>query len=132
MFNLRSLSEEQHLTLRHLIHFIDSGPADGFASGAFRETLPTGDPFPTSVIWYDDNTKTKKLVEKIIQRTTPGTVLAPTPITWKMYDTDGVTLLATVQDDITYTAGVFENDRTRTITRHGLTHTAGLDINITS
>lgn len=114
VFNLRTggtgLTAASHATLRQLIHFIDNGPAEGFASGAYREILPAADPFPTSVTWYDDATKAKKLVEKLLTYT--GAF--PTTIQWKIYDTDGSTVLATVTDAITY-SGAFETSRTRTI-----------------
>ena len=104
------ISETQHKTLRQLIHFIDNGPAEGFATGAYRETLPSANPFPTSVIWYTDSGKTDKIVEKLITYTGVN----PTTIQWKMYDVDGSTVLATVTDAISY-SGVFETSRTRTI-----------------
>lgn len=100
----------QHQALRQLIHFIDNGPTNGFASGAFRENLPTANPFVTSVTWWTTSAKTHKIVEKLITYTG---VLATT-VQWKMYDTDGSTVLATVTDAITY-SGIFESDRTRTI-----------------
>jgi hypothetical protein len=111
IFNLRSgtgLSEAAHRALRQLIHFIDNGPTNGFPSGAYRENV--GGVFPTSITWYDDNTKVKKIVEK----TLAYTGAFPTTIQWKMYDTDGSTVLATVTDAITY-SGAYETDRTRTI-----------------
>jgi hypothetical protein len=104
------ITANQHQALRQLIHFIDNGPANGFVTGAYRENTPSPDPFPTAVIWYDDNTKTKKLVEKLITYTGP----VATQVQWKMYDTDGATVLATVTDAISY-SGVFETSRTRTI-----------------
>lgn len=117
VFNLRSgagLTEAQHKALRQLIHFIDEGPAEGFASGAYKEIV--GGAFPTSVIWYEDATKTQKIVEKTITRSGGGaTNVAPTPIVWKVYDVDGTTVLATVSDAITYSSSVFESTRTRTI-----------------
>lgn len=103
------ISAEQHRVLRQLIHFIDNGPAEGFASGAYRET--TGTVFPTAVIWWESSSKLKKIVEKNI--TWSGS--NPTTIEWKIYDTDGSTLLTTVTDTITY-SGVFETSRTRAIT----------------
>lgn len=103
------INKNQHDALRSLIHFIDSGPADGFASGAYKEIV--GQPFPTSIIWYESNAKAQKIVEKTITR---PTVVTPTPIVWKMYDEDGTTVLVTVQDDIVY-SGIFEVNRTRTI-----------------
>ena len=103
------LSEEQHKTLRQLIHFIDNGPAEGFVSGAYREV--TGTVFPTSVIWYVDSTKAEKIVEKNIT----WTGVVPSEIEWIMYDDDGETELATITDAITYTSTIFESSRTRTI-----------------
>lgn len=109
------LSEAQHRALRQLIHFIDDGPAEGFASGAYKETLPTASPFPTSIIWWESSSKLKKIVEKTITRVGVGaSTVAPTPIIWKIYDTDGTTVLATITDSITYT-GVFETSRTRVL-----------------
>jgi hypothetical protein len=105
------ITPQDHETLRQLIHFIDQGPGDGFASGAFKETLPFGAPFPTSLTWYLDVAKTKKLVEKFI---TYGPNKLPTMIHWNMYDYDGVTIVHTVIDTFTYT-GPFEDTRTRTI-----------------
>ncbi len=107
-FNLRGLSEAQHKIFRHLIHFIDNGPAEGFASGAYREM--TGTVFPTAIVWWVSDSKVDKIVEKLIT----WTGINPTTIVWKIYDTDGSTVLATVTDTITY-SGVFETSRTRTI-----------------
>ena len=97
-----------HKILRQLIHFIDDGPAEGFASGAYRET--TGTIFPTAIIWWESGGKTKKIVEKLIT----WTGVNPTTVEWKVYDTDGTTVLATVTDTISY-SGVFETSRTRAI-----------------
>jgi hypothetical protein len=131
VFNLRSgsgLSESQHKALRHLIHFIDNGPADGFSSGAYKETLPTADPFPTSIIWWESSSKLKKIVEKTITRSGGGaTIAAPTPIIWEMYGSDGL-IVARATDDVTY-SGVFELSRVRTI--EVVTHlSSDLDVNI--
>lgn len=107
------LSDNQHKVLRQLIHFIDEGPAGGFASGAYKEVI--GGLFPTSIIWWESDAKLKKVVETVIVRSGGGaTLVAPTPIIWKAYDTDGVTVLETVTDNITY-SGVTEVSRTRVI-----------------
>jgi hypothetical protein len=106
-----ALTPLEHETLRQLIHFISDGPGDGFASGAYKEVLPTGNPFPTSVIWYINATKTKKIVEKLI--TFAGVI--PTTIIWNMYDFDGITIVHTVTDTITYVNNVFESHRVRAI-----------------
>ncbi len=111
-----ALTESAHRTLRQLIHFIDGGPAEGFATGAYKETLPAADPFPTTVTWWESSSKSKRIVEKTITRSGGGaTNVTPTPIVWDMYDTNGTTKLATVSDAVTY-SGVFETSRNRTIT----------------
>lgn len=105
------ITAEDHKTLRQLIHFIDGGPAEGFVSGAYKEIIPSGSPFPTSIIWYESSNKLKKIVEKTIVYNANKT---PSTITWKVYDTDGSTVLATVSDSISY-SGIFETSRKRTI-----------------
>lgn len=103
------ISSAQHQALRQLIHFIDDGPANGFASGAYKETSPAG-PFPTSEIWYESVAKAKKLVS--LDTTWSGAKI--TQEVWKVYDVDGSTALGTVTDVIAH-SGIFETSRTRTI-----------------
>lgn len=103
------ITAAQHRLLRQLIHFIDDGPAEGFASGAYKETTPTG-PFPTSEVWWESSSKLKKIVS--LDTTWTGALI--TAEVWKIYDIDGSTVLWTVSDSISYT-GVFETGRTRTI-----------------
>lgn len=110
-FNPRSQWTLDHPGVRHLIHFIDDGPANGFASGAYKEILPAGSPFPTQAVWYESSAKLKKIVELNVTRDTKQ---KPAFEEWKMYDTDGSTVLVTVTDEITY-SGVYELSRTRTI-----------------
>jgi hypothetical protein len=102
------ITTSDHEELRQLIHFIDNGPANGFASGAYREN--TGTVFPSAIIWWTSAAKTHKIVEKLLTYT--GAFA--TTIQWKVYDTDGSTVLATVTDVVSYT-GAFETSRTRTI-----------------
>lgn len=101
------ISTSTHRTLLQLIHFIDGGPAEGFATGATRTT--TGTVFPSQILWR--RADSTKLVEKNITYT--GAF--PTTIEWKIYDNDGTTVLATVTDTISY-SGAFETSRTRAIT----------------
>lgn len=114
VFNPRTggtgLTANEHKTLRQLIHFIDDGPAEGFPTGCYKETLPVG-PFPTSEIWYESVAKAKKIVELTITRNANKT---PAAEVWEMYDIDGSTVLTTVTDTISYSA-VFETSRTRAI-----------------
>ena len=104
------ITENEHRILRQLIHFIDEGPAEGFVSGAYKETLPSASVFPTSVIWWESSSKLKKIVE----HTMTWTGVNLTTSVWMVYDTDGSTVLATVTDTISY-SGIFETTRTRTI-----------------
>jgi hypothetical protein len=102
------LTADAHKTLRQLIHFIDNGPAEGFASGAYR--VNSGGIFPTAITWYTDSTPSKKkIVEKLLTWTGPN----PTTIIWKMYDSSE-TLLVTITDTISYT-GPAETSRTRVL-----------------
>lgn len=106
------ITAEQHKSLRQLIHLVDGqgGPFEGFTSGAFRETI--GGAFPTSVTWYEDFTKVKKIVEKLITYTSTQQI---DTVTWRVYDIDGSTVLATVTDAVTYST-FFETSRVRSIT----------------
>ncbi len=91
-----------------LLSYIDEGPVEGF-TGGYKEIV--GSPWPTSVVWYTDDTKTKKIVEKVITRDAEQ---APTGIVWRLYELDGVTVHIEASDAITNTT-VFETSRTRVI-----------------
>ena len=104
------ISADQHKTLRQLIHFIDDGPAEGFTSGAYKETLSSGSLFPTSIIWWESSSKINKIVEHLLT----WTGINVTTSQWKIYDTDGSTVLWIVTDSISY-SGIVEITRTRTI-----------------
>jgi len=106
------ITESQHETLRQLIHLADGvgGPMEGFASGAYRETLPLDDPFPTSITWWDSSAKLFKIVEKNLSYDANKRI---TVTSWKVYDELGV-LLATVTDTFAYNGNSpFESSRTR-------------------
>lgn len=100
------ISEATHRTLLQLIHFIDEGPAEGFATGATKTV--TGTVFPTQILWKRAD------ATKLVEQNITWTGSKPTTIEWKVYDTDGTTVLATVTDTISY-SGVFETGRTRAI-----------------
>ena len=106
------LTETAHRALRHLIHFIDEGPAEGFLTGAFSVVDPAS-PFPTSEIWYvvGSTPPAGKIVEQTVSYNANNTINTSA---WKMYDTDGSTVLVTVTDTFTY-SGVFPTGRTRAI-----------------
>ena len=80
-------------------------------SGAFKETLPYGSIFPTQSIWWTDNTKTKKIAEKLILA---GGGIFPTQIRYSTYAADGTTVIAQITDTINR-VGIAETDRTRTV-----------------
>lgn len=108
------MTPTQHETLRQLIHLADGvgGPMTGFASGAYREILPTDDPFPTSITWWNSSAKTKKIVEKNLSYDSNKRI---TVTDWKVYDENGV-LLASITDVFDYNgSSPFESSRTRVI-----------------
>lgn len=112
VFDPRTMTPEEHRALRQLIHFIESGPAEGFASGAYFEVLPAGDPFPTSEIWWESAAKLKKIVSLDTTWNANKTIATET---WKVYDaSDGSTVLATVTDTHSY-SGPFLTSTTRSI-----------------
>lgn len=102
--------QSNHSILRQLIHFIDEGPGDGFASGSYK--VITNQPFPSSIIWYTDTTQSRKIVEKLITYTSNS---LPAIVVWHMYAEDGVTITHTVTDTLTYIDNAFESTRVRTI-----------------
>jgi len=104
------LTQDKHKSLRQLVHLAHNGPYEGFQSGLYKEVLPSGSPFPTSITWWDSSSKTKKIVEKTIS----WSGAFPVSITWKAYSSDGSTVLSTVTDSITY-KGPFEISRTRSV-----------------
>lgn len=108
------LTDESHERLRQLIHLADGvgGPFEGFVSGAYRETLPAGSPFPTLLTWWTGPDRTRKIVEKML---TFDGLQRVTTVRWTVYDEDGTTALAHATDTIAY-AGVFEVSRVRTLT----------------
>lgn len=101
---------DDRVSYRRAILFIDDGPVEGYASGAFKQTLPASSVFPTTCVWWTSSGMTQKILQKEITYTGP----VPTTERWKVYAADGVTILKTVTDVITYSS-VFEISRTRTI-----------------
>jgi hypothetical protein len=107
-----SVSETNHQTLRQLVHLAESGgPYHGFPSGLYQEILPSASPFPTTFIWWESAAKLKKIVEENITYNANKTINTDT---WKVYDTDGTTVLATSVDTYSY-SGVFITSITRTL-----------------
>lgn len=99
----------QHETLQQLIHLSDDdGPRGSqWASGLVKDTGPT--PFPTASIWWTDSSRTKKVVDSFTVR---NAYKLPITTQWKAYASDGITVVESYTDTITY-QGVFEISRTR-------------------
>ena len=97
-----------HSALRQLVHLAEGGPFEGFPD-AVRDIEPAGSPFPTSVIWWTDETRQEKIIEKLITRNPNQTAAT---IQWKVYVSGSNTVAASVTDTITY-QGIFEVSRTR-------------------
>lgn len=87
----------------------EGGPFDDFAT-PYRQIV--GGVFPSAVVWWTDSSMTTKILEKLIVR--DGNQ-SPTTITQILYASDGVTVLKTAVDTLSY-SGVFETSRTRVIT----------------
>jgi hypothetical protein len=105
-----SLSASQvHQTLRELVHLDDAdGPRGQYwASGLVSDTHNS--PFPTASIWWTNSARTQKVVECLVTRNSRR---LPVTIQWKAYGVDGLTVVESYTDTITY-SGVFEISRTR-------------------
>ncbi len=100
------ISEISHKSLRQLIHFINEGPGDGFYSNPFREI--SGGAFPDRITWWSDSNKTLRLFQTEITRSG----IYPVTESYKMYAANGVTVLASATDLISY-QGAFEVARSR-------------------
>jgi hypothetical protein len=106
------LSPSVHETLPQLIHFIETGgPGHGFSPTPYKEVTPFANIFPTAITWYIDNTKTQKIMEKLIV----WNGIVPSTITWNVYQPDGVTIAQSATDTITYQNTIFEISRTRVL-----------------
>ncbi len=103
--------QDNHKTLKHLIHFINDGPGDGFFSSTFKET--SGIPFIDRITWWDSSLKQNRIFQTEFTRSLNKTT---TTRSYKMYDTDGFTILSKATDVITFVSGIFEQSRTRTFT----------------
>ena len=104
------MSEEQHKVLRQLIHFLESGPGDGFGSTPYRETTWSGVK-QTAEVWYTDSGKTNKVVELVW--TYSGVKI--TGETTRVYKSDGTSPGAEAVVTVTY-SGIMEINRSRAIT----------------
>lgn len=94
---------------KRLLEKFISAPAEGWPSNVYREV--TGSPFPSAVTWWTSSAKTTKIAEAIYTRN--GAQQATT-VQWRMYASNGTTVLSTITDTITYTNGM-EATRTRSI-----------------
>jgi hypothetical protein len=103
------ISETVHETLRQLVHFVEQGPGHGF--GDYTKETDHQGAFETESRWYDGSVL---LLKKTTGITGSGTPVKPTPIEYRMYDTDGTTVLQKIVEVVTYN-GVFEVDRSGTI-----------------
>jgi len=101
------ITSGSHPRLRQLIHLAENGPFEGFAGGSTLDIGPQ--PYPTASIWREANGA--KLIEK---RWTRNPNQSPAIIRWQVFAPNGITVLTTITDTITY-QGAFETARTRTI-----------------
>lgn len=95
-----------------LLYFFaeEGGPWEGY-DGAYQEILPSGDPFPTSIIWWTSAAKTHKIIEQAITYNVNLTI--DEEIT-TLYALDGSTVAAVATDTYAY-SGVIVTSKTRII-----------------
>jgi hypothetical protein len=94
-----------------LSNLVCCGPFEGYASGAYREVLPSGSAFPTSVTWYTATDRRFKIYDLTLTRSSSQMI---TQAQWRLYAADGATVTFTATDTITYD-GPFESSRDRAL-----------------
>lgn len=108
-FTSGAFSSQDHKTFRHLIHFINEGPGDGFYANPFREIeSDTSGKFTKRETWWSDSNKTIRLYQTEVTRSG----IYPMTQKYKMYASDGITILNQAVDVISY-QGAFETARSR-------------------
>jgi hypothetical protein len=102
---------QEHELLQQLIHLSnDDGPRGiQWPNNLVKDTGPAGNAFPSASVWWTDSTRTKKVVEQQITRNSSQ---LPVTVQWLAYASDGVTVVESYTDTITY-SGVIETTRTR-------------------
>ena len=99
------------LDYKQLNLLAEGGPFESFLSGMYHEFSYESRVYVSSSTWYEDNTKAKKIVEKIYQRNTKKQA---TQINYKVYQEDGISVKTEFMDLITYN-GAVETNRTRVL-----------------
>ena len=90
-------------------NLLDGGSID--APGTLYQVI-LGAVAPSSVTWYSDAAKTKKVCSTLYTYA-GANPLMPTTIVYSVFAADGSTLYKKATDTITYSSGVFEASRTR-------------------
>lgn len=109
MIRSGNINSDDHKTLRQLAHLVDeSGPLGSlWNNNLFNETGPK--PFMTASIWWSNTMRTHKIVEQKITRLQNK---MPATIQWIVYAENGLTILESHTDTITYD-GLLEISRIR-------------------
>ena len=87
-----------HQGLPDIIHFLDDGPGDGWASGSYKVATFSG-PLPTGWTWYTNSAMTTKILQVVIAY--PSASLLPASQTWTVYS--GGVAVRTLVDTFNYT-----------------------------
>jgi hypothetical protein len=108
------LTESQHRSLRHLVHFTDTNsPGDGFGSGPYKSQVNyVSNVFPSDETWYTTTAMTNRICRW--EATYNGNKTLATE-TWIVYQEDGSSPAARADDAIAHD-GIKETNRERTIT----------------
>jgi len=87
------------------------GPYEGFEPGAYRESGYVNNVFLSQSTWWEDSTKTKKIIETFIRYNQNKTI---NNITQSVYAIDGISIIKTSVDTIYY-SGIKETYRSRSL-----------------
>ena len=103
----RTLSASaSHQALIDIMHFLDDGPGDGWASGAYRVRQGVA-PNPGGWIWYTSSAMTKRIIS--VTYTYPVGSILPSSKQWLLYASDGATVARTLTDAMTWSGALLTN-----------------------
>lgn len=105
---ITGIDDNEHKSLRQLMHFLDDGPGDGFSNNPYKEIY--GGLFPSRITWWTDSNKNYKIFQTEITRSG----VFPITQSYKIYTSIGT--LSSVATDVIYYSGSIEVSRIRYLT----------------
>lgn len=99
-----SISDTQsHQALLDIVHFLEDGPGDGWASGAVCVRIGTA-PNAGGWVWYTSTALSARIIDMTINYATNS--ILPSTKVWRLYAANGTTVIRTLTDTYTWTGPI--------------------------